>query len=107
MTDIASSGTLVDAALRRRFHFLPFMPHEGPMEGLLARWLAKNDGPVWVAGLVDRVNDELRQILRGPHLQIGHSHFMSTDLDDEKLRRVWAMKREYWIDALEIGRAHV
>ena len=83
------SIALVDAALRRRFHFLPFMPHEGPMEGLLARWLVKNDGPVWVAGLVDRVNDELRQILRGPHLQIGHSHFMSTDLDDEKLRRVW------------------
>lgn len=83
------SIALVDAALRRRFHFLPFMPHEGPMEGLLARWLARENGPVWVAGVVERVNDELRQILRGPHLQIGHSHFMSRDLDDEALRRIW------------------
>ena len=80
------SIALVDAALRRRFHFVPFMPHEGPMEGLLRRWLEAHHGPVWVAGLVDRVNDELRQILRGPHLQIGHSHFMSTDLDDESYR---------------------
>ena len=83
------SIALVDAALRRRFHFLPFMPHEGPMEGLLARWLAANEGPVWVAGVVDRVNEELRQILRGPHLQIGHSHFMTGGLDDAALRRVW------------------
>lgn len=83
------SIALVDAALRRRFHFLPFMPHEGPMEGLLARWLERHDGPVWVAGVVDRVNDELRQILRGPHLQIGHSHFMVENLDDEALRRIW------------------
>lgn len=83
------SIALVDAALRRRFHFLPFMPHEGPMEGLLARWLERHDGPVWVAGVVDRVNEELRQILRGPHLQIGHSHFMSDALDDAALRRIW------------------
>lgn len=83
------SIALVDAALRRRFHFIPFMPHEGPMEGLLERWLIKNNGPVWVAGVVDRVNAELRQILRGPHLQIGHSHFMVRDTSDEALRRIW------------------
>ena len=83
------SIALVDAALRRRFHFLPFMPHEGPMEGLLARWLERENGPVWVAGVVDRVNEELRQILRGPHLQIGHSHFMVRDLDDAALARIW------------------
>lgn len=83
------SIALIDAALRRRFHFLPFMPHEGPMEGLLARWLERENGPVWVAGVVDRVNQELRQILRGPHLQIGHSHFMVRDLDDAALARIW------------------
>ena len=33
------SIALVDAALRRRFHFMPFFPNHGPMEGLLDRWL--------------------------------------------------------------------
>ncbi|MBO1766982.1 AAA family ATPase [Allobranchiibius sp. GilTou38] len=83
------SIALVDAALRRRFHFVPFMPHEGPMEGLLLRWLSAHDGPVWVAELVDRVNEELRHALRGPHLQIGHSHFMVDQLDDAALQRIW------------------
>lgn len=83
------SIALVDAALRRRFHFVPFMPHEGPMEGLLRRWLAAHDGPEWVAVLVDRVNEELRHALRGPHLQIGHSYFMAQQLDDTALRRIW------------------
>ncbi|MBO1755224.1 AAA family ATPase [Allobranchiibius sp. CTAmp26] len=83
------SIALVDAALRRRFHFVPFMPHEGPMEGLLLRWLTAHGGPVWVAELVDRVNEELRHALRGPHLQIGHSHFMVDRLDDAALQRIW------------------
>lgn len=83
------SIAMVDAALRRRFHFVPFMPHEGPMEGLLLRWLTAHDGPVWVAELVDRVNEELRHALRGPHLQIGHSHFMTDRLDDAALQRIW------------------
>src|SRR5690606_18924403 len=34
----------LDAALRRRFHFVPIFPDEGPMEGLLDRYLQRNDG---------------------------------------------------------------
>ena len=86
---------MVDAALRRRFHFVPFMPHEGAMKSLLHDWLSKHDEPAWVATLVDKVNDQLRVLLKGPHLQVGHSHFMvsttagKTALTAERLERIW------------------
>lgn len=83
------SIAMVDAALRRRFHFIPFMPHEGPLSGVLRKYLEKHGGPAWVAGMVDAVNERLRIELKGPHLQIGHSHFMKTDLDAAALQRIW------------------
>lgn len=89
------SIAMVDAALRRRFHFVPFMPHEGAMKSLLHEWLSKNGEPAWVATLVDKVNDQLRILLKGPHLQVGHSHFMvktsagKTALTAERLERIW------------------
>src|SRR5258708_15308862 len=36
------SIALLDAALRRRFYFVPFFPDEPPIEGLLRRWLQRN-----------------------------------------------------------------
>src|SRR5262245_35820139 len=41
--------------------------------------------------MVDRVNEDLRRALRGPHLQIGHSYFMRSglDADETTLRRIW------------------
>jgi 5-methylcytosine-specific restriction protein B len=83
------SIALVDAALRRRFHFVPFFPHEAPIQGLLGRWLAAREQPVWPAELVDMVNDELVDELGGPDLQIGPSYFMRKDLDEAALRRIW------------------
>jgi 5-methylcytosine-specific restriction protein B len=90
------SIAMVDAALRRRFHFIPFMPHEGAMKSLLTDWLNKHNEPAWVAGLVDQVNEQLRILLKGPHLQVGHSHFMvkrpqleTRSLTDERLARIW------------------
>ena len=90
------SIAMVDAALRRRFHFIPFMPHEGAMESVLRDWLKKHGEPLWVATLVDKVNEQLRILLKGPHLQIGHSHFISESagsgkatLDDARLARIW------------------
>ncbi|WP_404393028.1 McrB family protein [Humibacillus xanthopallidus] len=101
------SIALVDAALRRRFDFVPFMPHDGPMQGLLRRWLEAHDGPVWVADLVDRVNEDLRRALRGPHLQIGHSYFMRPGLDDEAtLRRIWDYNVYPFIEDQLYGREH-
>ena len=83
------SVALIDAALRRRFHFVPVYPDDGPMDGLLGRWLDRHDEPGWVAGLVMMVNAELVESLGGPHLQIGPSHFMRSGLDEARIRRIW------------------
>src|SRR3546814_18348310 len=81
---------MLDAALRRRFHFVPFCPNSGPREGLLARWLDQEKGPAWVAALVDMVNAELVDELGGPHLQLAPSHFMRKDLAEASLERIWS-----------------
>ena len=92
------SIALVDAALRRRFHFIPFFPNDGPMQGLLDRWLDANDEPEWVGELVAQVNDELDRELGGPHLLLGPSHFMKKDLDEEAMRRIWKYNIEPFIE---------
>ena len=95
------SIALVDAALRRRFHFVPFFPDRGPTEGLLDRWLEREGEPAWVAKLVKIVNKELTEAI-GADLQLGPSHFMkpgylpAADPGDERLRRIW----EYNIEPL-------
>ena len=97
------SIALVDAALRRRFHFVPFFPDSGPMEGLLARWLNRQQEPAWVSELVDAVNRELKEVLEGSHLLLGPSHFMTeygSELDEqrERLRRIWEYNIEPFIE---------
>lgn len=80
------SIALVDAALRRRFHFVEFSPHTPPVEGLLTRWL-EPDKPdlLWVARLLDLANDKLSD----RHLAIGPSHFMRKDLDETWVELIW------------------
>ena len=82
------SIALVDAALRRRFYFFGLYPDEPPVEGLLRRWLAREniDAP-WVADLVDAANRKLND----RHLGIGPSHFMKNDppLDESRARFIW------------------
>lgn len=99
------SIALVDAALRRRFHFVPFFPNHGPMAGLLDRWLEREGEPAWVGELVAQVNQELDQELGGPHLQLGPSHFMKRDLSRDALRRIWEYDIEPFIEDQFFGDA--
>jgi 5-methylcytosine-specific restriction enzyme B len=80
---------LIDAALRRRFHFVPLFPGEGPLADLLPQWLDKYRPEMReVAGIVDRLNRRLRERV-GRHLQVGHSYFLREDLSQEVLARIW------------------
>ncbi|MBB3666602.1 McrB family protein [Garicola koreensis] len=99
------SIALVDAALRRRFHFIPFFPNHGPMAGLLDRWLEREHEPAWVGELVAQVNDELERDLGGPHLQLGASHFMKHGLNQDALRRIWQYDIEPFIEDQFFGDA--
>ena len=97
------SIALVDAALRRRFHFVPFFPDDGPMAGLLDRWLDHKREPAWVGRLVNEVNRELKDAIGGSHLLLGPSHFMkeygsSLDVQRERLRRIWEYNIEPFIE---------
>lgn len=84
------SVALIDAAMRRRFHFLPFFPHEDPHSEVLAQWLdKKNRDMAWVAGFLEHVNSRLVKDLGGPHLQIGPSHFMKKGLNRAELETIW------------------
>lgn len=99
------SIALVDAALRRRFHFVPFSPDHGPMAGLLDRWLAREEEPAWVGDLVQQVNSELEAALGGPHLQLGPSHFMKRGLTRERLSKIWKYNIEPFIEDQFFGDA--
>ena len=87
------SIALVDAALRRRFHFVEFHPDEEPIKDLLERWLRReaekrewSDTMEWLPGVVERANEKLGDQRRDA--AIGPSYFMKGDIP-KKLDLVW------------------
>ena len=82
------SIALVDAALRRRFHFVEFHPDKDPIKDLLQEWLKKNAGNLDddVVGIVGLANGKLSN----KEAAIGPSYFMKKGgLDQTKLERAW------------------
>lgn len=80
------SIALIDAALRRRFYFIPFFPDQPLLRGLLRRWLSFHQPRMtWLADLVDEANRRLGDT----HGAIGPSYFLRRDLDEDWLRRIW------------------
>ena len=81
------SIALVDLALRRRFYFVEFHPDKGPIKGLLRKYIDnKNPDMAWVADVVDRANELLKDDRQAA---IGPSYFMKPGLDDAAVERIW------------------
>lgn len=80
------SIALVDAAMRRRFAFLPLHPSEEPTSGILRSWLRKQGRSTEVADLLDQLNAQIDD----DDFKIGPSYFMREAVfEDGGLERVW------------------
>jgi 5-methylcytosine-specific restriction protein B len=80
------SIALVDAAMRRRFYFIPFLPSEEPIKGLLRRWLERRGLDETPADLIE----ELNRRIDDPEAAIGPSYLMAQSaVTPAGLKRVW------------------
>jgi len=83
------SIALVDAALRRRFAFLPLHPSEQPTSGILRRWLIAKGCDTWLADL----HDELNSRISDNDFKVGPSYFMrdkiASDTTGKALELMW------------------
>jgi 5-methylcytosine-specific restriction protein B len=94
------SIALLDAALRRRFFFVPLFPDRPPIQGLLRRYLAQHRPAFdWLADAVDLANT----MLADRDAAIGPSYFMTPALDDVWIRRIWERSVMPYVEERLIG----
>ena len=80
------SIALVDAAMRRRFAFVPLIPGQEPLTGMLREWLAKKGYGLEAADLLDELNARIGD----PDFLIGPSYLMRPAVHaDGGLERAW------------------
>jgi MoxR-like ATPase len=79
------SIALVDAALRRRFFFVPFIPTEPPVNAVLRRWLTAANRDDLPARLLDELNSRIAK----DEVAIGPSYLMTGDGSQASLARIW------------------
>jgi 5-methylcytosine-specific restriction protein B len=79
------SIALVDAALRRRFYIVPFIPTEAPISSVLRNWLKKHGHDDAPARLLDLLNEEIAN----DEVAIGPSYFMTDAESGPDLERIW------------------
>ncbi len=87
MNTVDRSVAIIDAAMRRRFHFVPFYPDREPIGDVLTSVCADDEG--WVAELVAAVNQELVEAFASRDHQLGASHFIRATRTVEGIRQVW------------------
>ncbi|CAB4712170.1 MAG: EVE domain-containing protein [Actinobacteria bacterium] len=77
---------LLDAALRRRFHFMSLYPDDDGFSTLLSRWLSeRSPDMLWVADVVAEANRRLDD----RHRSIGPSHFLKSGLTEKRVAQIW------------------
>lgn len=107
---------VVDAALRRRFHFVELAPNVPPLDGLLRRWVQANEPSMLeLADWVDKLNEKLAIDFPGKQFQVGHSYFIPvppivgpsspTALDQAKVERIWQNDIEPFLQDQLFGQA--
>jgi 5-methylcytosine-specific restriction protein B len=96
------SIALVDAAMRRRFAFVPLHPADEPVKGLLRRWLERHELPAEAAGLLEALNSRMKDA----DFAIGPSYFMRPGIyANGGLERVWRTSIMPLLEELHYGEA--
>ncbi|MGH2820779.1 MAG: McrB family protein [Actinomycetota bacterium] len=104
------SIALVDSAMRRRFAFVALHPSEEPTQGLLRRWLERNELPAEPAALLDELNARIKD----DDFKIGPSYLMRRSVHerDGGLERVWRnsimplLQEHHYGEAIDLGRTY-